>query len=229
MDKFEHMPVYVWVGHVVSFVNVTLQAVLAVLAFRQPITPVDHVLTFVAAYVLADLVNGLVHMYMDNNDDYLSPVGPLVASFHLHHRTPLYKRNPIPVVYYHESGAKIWLAFFLVAAVGCVWQGVLYGVAAYGIMYFSILSSIAEVSHYLAHDSDSKFARFLGRARILLPIKHHARHHIEDNISYTFLNAMTDPLVDALAKRLYPIGYRQTTDLHYARYTGAGTENREQA
>ena len=106
MDKFEHMPVYVLIGNTVSFVNVTLQAVLVVLAFQRSIPLLNHILTLAVAYVLADFVNGLVHMYMDNNQDYLSPVGPLVASFHLHHRTPLYKRNPIPVVYYHESGAS---------------------------------------------------------------------------------------------------------------------------
>jgi hypothetical protein len=166
-----------------------------------------------------------VHMYMDNNDDYESFAGPLIASFHLHHRTPLYKQNPIYIVYYHESGAKIWLAFVLAAAVAGVLLGAVTGVAAYGLMYFCVLSSVAEVSHYLCHSSQPKLARLFGQAGVLLSCRHHARHHIEDNVSYAFLNGLTDPLIDIIARIMYP-GYKNTTDTHYAYYTGLGTENR---
>ncbi|MBN2332160.1 MAG: hypothetical protein JXO49_00545 [Deltaproteobacteria bacterium] len=225
MDKYEKIYGYQLTGHVVSFVNTTLQAVLAVLAFQQSIGPLKHVLTFAAAYVLADFINGLVHMYMDNNSDYESLAGPLVASFHLHHKTPRYKQKPAVVVYYHESGSKIWLAFFLSLAVAGVWQGVISGVAAYGALYFSILSSIAEVSHYFCHSPQPKIVRFLGKARILLPIRHHMRHHFEDNINYAFLNGMTDPFLNVISKAMCR-GYKNTTDLHYAMYTGVGTSNR---
>ena len=164
-------------------------------------------------------------MYMDNNDDYESPAGPLVASFHLHHKTPRYITKPLIAVYYHESGSKIWLTFFLVVAVAGVWLGAITGVAAYGVMYFSILSSVAEVSHYLCHAPSSGVTRFLGRARILLPVRYHVRHHVEDNVQYAFLNGMTDPLLNVIARILYR-GYKTTTDTHYAMYEGAGTSNR---
>lgn len=225
MDEYEKMPGYEFVGQVVSFVNVTLQAVLAVLVLQQAIGPLRQVLVFAAAFLLADFINGLVHMYMDNNDDYESPAGPLIASFHLHHKTPRYKQKPLIAVYYHESGAKIWLAFFLVLAVAGVWQGAITGVAAYCAFYFSVLSSVAEVSHYLCHVPQSRAARLLGKVRILLPTRHHARHHFEDNVNYAFLNGMADPLLNIIARAMFR-GYKNTTDVHYAMYTGAGTSNR---
>jgi hypothetical protein len=225
MEKYETMPGYQLVGNVVSFVNTTLQAALAVLAFRHSIGPLGQVLTFAAALVLADFVNGLVHMYMDNNENYESLAGPLVASFHLHHKTPRYKQNPLPVVYYHESGSKIWLAFFLAIAVAGVWQGAITGAAAYGALYFSVLSCVAEVSHYCCHSQQPGAVRLLGRARILLPIRHHMRHHFEDNVNYAFLNGSTDPLLNVIARAMCR-GYKNTTDTHYAMYTGAGTSNR---
>lgn len=226
MAKYETMPVYLWVGRIVSFLNVGLQSALALLLFRRSIGVGHQALVFAASYVAADFVNALVHMYMDNNDDYLSPVGPLVASFHLHHKTPRYKENHLLVVYYHEAGAKIWLAIFMSVVVACVLLGKISDSAAYGLLYFSILSCIAEVSHYLCHAPNPAITRFLGRARILLYSRHHSRHHAQDNVSYAFLNAMSDPLINVLARFLYKKGYKSTTDTHYAYYTGAGTANR---
>jgi hypothetical protein len=225
MDKYENVPLYLRVGYAVSFINVASQIILVVLAFHQSMGWLEHAAVFALAYVLADFVNGLVHLYMDNNEDYQSPAGPLIASFHLHHRTPLYKIKPLIAVYYHESGAKIWLALFMIAAVVGVWQGLVTGVAAYGLLYFSVLSSVAEVSHYLCHTPANRFARWLGRAGILLDSHHHARHHLEDNVSYAFLNAMSDPIINSIARKIHA-GYKNTTDTHYAFYTGVGTENR---
>ncbi|MBN1595558.1 hypothetical protein JW933_06495 [candidate division FCPU426 bacterium] len=225
MEKYDKKPEYQLVGRVVSFAVIVLQVLLAVLTISQSIGPAQQVLVFAAAYIAADFINGLVHMFMDNNDDYESPAGPLVASFHLHHRTPRYKKNNVLFVYYHESGAKIWLAFFLVFAVLGVWQGVLSGVAAYGVLYFSVLSSIAEVSHYLCHVPLSGMTRFLGQIGLLMSKRHHRPHHTEDNVNYAFLNGMTDPLLNVIAKHVYP-GYKKTTDIHYAQYAGADTENR---
>jgi hypothetical protein len=225
MERYEKRPESRGVGQAVSFINVGLQMVLAALTIPQSIGPGRQVLTFGVAYILADFLNGLVHMYMDNNDGYTSPAGPLIASFHLHHRTPRYKKNPLLVVYYQESGSKIWLAFFLVCGVLGVWQGVLTGVAAYGALYFAVLSSVAEVAHYLCHVPQSEPTRFLGRLGILLSKRHHMRHHTEDNLHYAFLNGMTDPLLNLIAKKIYS-GYKNTTDLHYACYKGTDTENR---
>jgi hypothetical protein len=227
MEKYQNNPVYLWVGGVVSFVNVSLQGVLVVLMFPYSIGLAKQALTLVAAYIFADFVSGLVHMYMDNNDDYLSPWGPLVAAFHLHHRMPKYKQKPLVAVYYHETGSKIWLVFFEAAAVFAVWYGMVPDTIAYGAMYFAVFSSIAEVSHYLCHVPNSGVMRLLGQAGILMSSKYHIqRHHLQDNKNYTFLNCMTDSLVDLIANFLR-LGYKNTTDTHYASYSGADTENRE--
>ncbi|MDO8803076.1 MAG: fatty acid desaturase CarF family protein [Elusimicrobiota bacterium] len=90
-------------------------------------------------------------------------------------------------------------------------------VLLYTLVYTGMLSSVAEVSHYLAHNSNSPVAGFLARTGLLLPKRRHARHHLEDNVSYTFLNGATDPLVDMIARR-YSAGYKNGTDLHYSKY-----------
>jgi len=53
---------------------------------------------FYRGVFLADFVNGLAHMYMDNADDYVVSYGPLIAAFHQHHRVPAYKIKPIVAV-----------------------------------------------------------------------------------------------------------------------------------
>ena len=65
MEKYEKMPVYVWVGHTTSFINVGCQVFLGWMVIKQPVGPFLQILTFAASYILADFVNGLVHMYMD--------------------------------------------------------------------------------------------------------------------------------------------------------------------
>jgi hypothetical protein len=40
---------------------------------------------------------------------------------------------------------------------------------------------------------------------------------MQDNVSYAFLNGLTDPLINHIASRFYR-GYKQNTDLHYATY-----------
>ena len=88
-------------------------------------------------------------MFMDSNDDYDSPAGPLIAAFHLHHKTPLYKKNNILLVYFNESGAKNWLVGYLLIAVILISTSPIHPVLSYIMVYFGILSSVAEVSHYL--------------------------------------------------------------------------------
>jgi hypothetical protein len=67
--------------------------------------------------------------------------------------------------------------------------------------------------------------RILRGAGLLLSRRHHARHHRDDNANYAFLNGVTDPLLNVVARR-WARGYKRNTDLHYAAYAGAGTSNR---
>jgi len=91
--------------------------------------------------------------------------------------------------------------------------------------YIGILSSIAEVSHYLCHNSNSAVVIFLMRIKLLLPKREHAGHHLKDNVSYTFLNGVTNKLVDFIAKMFFA-GYKNKTDLHYAKYSGSNMPRR---
>jgi sterol desaturase/sphingolipid hydroxylase (fatty acid hydroxylase superfamily) len=158
---------------------------------------------------------------MDNNDRYDSPAGPLIANFHLHHKTPRYTPHSLPLVYFIESGFKVWLAPCLTIIALLAWLDWLPPLLLHLFVYTGILSSIAEVSHYLCHNSASPLAIFLGNCRILLSKRHHAVHHLQDNVNYAFLNGFSDPLINAIAARFYK-GYKQNTDLHYATYALVG-------
>lgn len=225
MELYEKKERYTLIGRFVSFINIGLQLYLLYRVFHFSIGIPLQIAAVLIAYIAADFINGWVHMFMDNNDKYNSMAGPLIASFHLHHRTPLYKRNNILKVYYHESGSKIWLVGYLLLTAIVTGKSYSNPFVSYTLVYIGILSSIAEVSHYLCHVSDYRFVKIFRYAGLLLSKKHHRRHHAEDNVSYAFLNGFTDPLLNSIARHLYA-GYKNTTDLHYAQYTGKGTENR---
>jgi len=218
MEKFNNSQLYTGFGTFIASASVTLQALLLYGLFTQPVSVGTHILAFVLAYLLTDLVNGLIHMIWDHHENYGSIYGPLVAQFHLHHQTPKYTPKPLPLVYFHETGAKVWLTPYLLLVWGLMSLANLPPLLLAILIYVGVLSSVAEVSHYLCHNSSSKLVKVLGRMGILLSHKHHMRHHSRDNYNYAFLNGMSDPLINWIAPRLYP-GYKQTTDLHFAHYT----------
>ncbi|MDH4163973.1 MAG: hypothetical protein OEW15_14985 [Nitrospirota bacterium] len=225
MERYEKVPVYKVIYKAVSVVNVSLQIYLLYLVHPLSIGLPLQIFSFFAAYLAADFLNGLVHLFMDGNDDYTSPAGPLVAAFHLHHRTPLYKKNNILLVYFNETGAKNWLVGYLLLAVLLIRTAAVPPVLSWIMVYFGILSSVAEVSHYSCHVTDSRIVQYLRYLGLFLTKKHHGQHHISDNVNYAFLNGFTDPLLNMIARR-FSRGYKNRTDRHYATYTGAGTANR---
>jgi len=225
MELYNGRKRYLLFGRFIAAANISLQGLLLYRVSGFSIGPARRLAAFAAAYLFADFINGLVHLYSDHMDAYESPWGPLIANFHLHHKRPRYKDNSLPVMYFSESGSKVWLVPCLCAL---AWSSGRPGMNPFllcTLVYTGVLSSVAEVSHYLAHNSASPAAAFLARAGLLLGKKRHARHHLEDNVSYTFLNAFTDPLVDLIAAKFYP-GYKNGTDLHYAKYT-APIEDRD--
>lgn len=212
-------------GHLVSIANIGLQLYLLYRVCPVSIGTGWQLLALAIAYLLTDFINGLVHVYMDSNDSYESIDGPLIANFHLHHKTPMYKKRNLLVVYFIESGSKIWLVGYLLLVVALQAMLTINGVVAYTVLYIGILSSVAEVSHYLCHTSTSPIAVFLARIGLLLSKKHHAQHHLRDNNGYAFLNGFTDPLLDLIATACCK-GYKQGSDLHYARYTMPDSDSR---
>jgi hypothetical protein len=220
MELYEGTKGYKLFGTFVSITNISLQIYILSHALALTIGFWRQIVSLIAAYLITDFVNGLVHLYMDANDNYESLAGPLIANFHLHHRTPRYQDNNLLVVYFNETGSKIWLVFYLAAVAILFDLPDSNSVLLYTLTYIGILSSIAEVSHYLCHNSNSAVAMFLMRIKLLLPKRQHARHHLADNVSYTFLNGATDPLVDFIAK-MFSAGYKNKAYLHYANYLGS--------
>jgi len=225
MERYENKPIYRIIGRVTSVINVSLQALMLFMVAPITIGPIMQAVSLVTAFIAADFINGLVHMYMDNNDTYTSFTGPLIAAFHLHHKTPRYKTDSLVRIYFNETGSKVWLVPFLAASAVLTGFFEINTVAAYMLTYTGIFSSIAEVTHYRCHVPDTSLGKIFGSYGIFLSRKHHARHHMEDNINYAFLNGVTDPLLNLIAGKVCP-GYKNTTDLHYNTYSGKGTDNR---
>ncbi len=223
MNLYETKKFYRIFSKIISTINVTGQILMLIFLWNKNLSFPMQILSFIIAYILADFWNGLVHMYMDNNEKYESFWGPFIASFHLHHRTPKYKKNPVLLVYFNESGSKIWMAPFTILTI--LLLPILPIFVALTFMYFFILSSFAELSHYFCHTVDGRFISFLQKTRFILHKKHHAKHHLNDNINYAFLNGISDPLINIIAKKYYS-GYKNGTDKHYESYVGNDTKNR---
>ena len=219
MDRYYAAPGYARFRVAVSAAVVGLQAVSLALVPWGSLSIMVGVVAVLVAYLVADFVNGLVHMIMDNTDTYGGVVGPLIAVFHLHHRTPLYTDANPAAIYVLESGSKHWLVPYLAALVCAQTLGLPAGLNL-TLVLVGILSSLAEVSHYLCHNSTHPAVRLLQRLRLLLPPEHHDLHHTQDNVAYAFLNGLTDPLLDAIARRTCG-GYVARTDTHVRNYQRA--------
>lgn len=221
MTKYNQQPIYHGIELTVSSLVMLLQVIslFNLFATYHATNPLYLLLYFCIAYLVTDFVNGLVHMYMDNNTHYKSIVGPFVASFHLHHANPRYVDKHIIKIYFFESGTKFWLLLYLIVL--CISQTKAH--LPFGLNFVlvsvGILSSVAEVSHYLSHNAtnNNKIIRCLQKYYFLLSIEHHAPHHIKDNINYAFLNGLTDPCINWISKRLYT-GYKNDADLHTKAY-----------
>ena len=225
MERYQTRRRYHVFNNFVSLANVSLQGYLLFRIWQHPIGLAWQLVTLLVAFVVTDFLNGLVHMVMDNNDRYDSVVGPFIANFHLHHKVMQYKKRHLAIVYFNESGSKVWLVGYLLAVGLSLDLLHAHPVTLHLLVYVGILSSVAEVSHYLCHSSDSTFSLFLGNTTLLLQKRHHARHHLEDNKNYAFLNGWSDPLLNLIAAAVYP-GYQETTNKHYARYVVASGESR---
>lgn len=217
MQRYENNQLYFWFNKFVSLFNVTIQLSLLVYSFTLHLGLTERLLAFLLAFVLADFINGLAHLIMDHNAHYSSIAGPLIAAFHLHHDTPRYNQKPLWQVYVDESGFKVWLVFYLATLLFLSLVFQLPHFLQVLLINFAVLSSLAEVSHYLCHNNQSRFVKTLQRVWIILPKQHHMKHHKDDNVNYAFLNGMTDPVINIIASVFYH-GYRDNTDQHVNLY-----------
>ena len=214
IGRYERVFVFKRLENLTSLANVSLQVWLVVAVAGSWSNPFAEFAAFAGALLVADFVNGVVHLVMDHASGYRSPIGPLVANFHLHHRIPVYRRRSLPVVYFRESGTKFWLVAYL-AAVAWLLPGLLAWspAVAHFFVLVGVLSSWAEVSHYMCHTTHYRFQPWLEKIGLGLSKTHHAHHHAEDNVGYAFLNGWSDPLLNAIARSVAR-GYKNGTDLH---------------
>lgn len=221
IEKYNNIPWYTQIELLFSIIVITLQIVSTVILIRQYNTTDIYLIiaTVIAAYVLTDFINGLVHMIIDNNSHYTSIVGPFIAAFHLHHFQLAYQYNNAFKVYFYESGHKIWLVFYLILLVITQASLNLNFCLNLCLVSIGILSSVAELSHFWCHNkkSTNRFIKFLQKYHILLSMQHHKHHHQRDNTHYAFLNGASDPLLNLIANHCYT-GYKNRSDKHVAAY-----------
>ena len=215
-DKYINVPFYKRFEIFLSILIVSLQvwSLYQLLQHYYFLSMPRFVGTIIISFLITDFFNGLVHLIVDNNTNYTSLWGPYVAAFHTHHIKPTYKQYDILQVYLFESGHKFWLAIFLLILCPLQYRLHLNPEFELGLIAFVILSSLAEVSHYLCHKkSNTKITKFLQSCGLLLNMSHHRIHHINDNVNYAFLNGMSDPLLNIIAKLFFK-GYKNHSDKH---------------
>lgn len=221
MQRYSQSKFYPGLERINSFLILVLQALtlLKLVSTYDGTRLIVLLAAFIVAYVLTDFINGLVHMYMDNNTHYSSLIGPFISSFHLHHSRLRYTYRSALKVYVYESGTKFWLLAYLIA-LSCVQHsaGLNYSLNLC-LVSVGILSSLAEVSHFWCHNATkkNKIIYRLQKYRILLAKQHHLAHHKQDNTHYAFLNGMTDPLLNKISRYCYA-GYKNHADQHTQAY-----------
>jgi hypothetical protein len=137
----------------------------------------------------------------------------------MHHFKISYTGKHPLKIYFVESGHKFWLGIYLGFLIYAQKFMLINANLNLGLVAFGIFSSLAEVSHYWCHNSQktSALVSFLQKRGVLLSLKHHRIHHIHDNRNYAFLNGISDPLLNVIARTFYN-GYKNYSDKHVAAY-----------
>lgn len=227
IEKYNKIPWYVRIEIAASCIIILLQIATTFALFESYTTTRIPVIlaTLIITYIATDFINGFVHMVVDNHANYTAITGPFVATFHLHHLKLTYQNKHPLKIYFYESGHKLWLVFYLLL-IFIVQQTVnLNFCLNLCLVGIGVLSSIAELSHFWCHNTTqaNTVIRCLQRCGILLSMKHHKIHHQKDNKNYAFLNGMTNPLLNLIA-RLFCKGYKNHSDKYvteYARRNGS--------
>lgn len=221
INKYNQVSFYIQFEIFISFFIIAMQVAgfVYVLETYHFTSWFSLLLSLTVAYVATDFVNGIAHMVIDNNTQYTSFVGPYIAAFHLHHQKLIYSEKSALKIYFYETGHKFWLAATILLFVAIQDFVSLNSNIQLGLVTFTILSSIAEVSHFWCHnrDSQNRLIHVLQKYRLLLPMKHHRLHHQQDNMNYAFLNGMSDPLLNIIARYCYK-GYKNHSDKHVTAY-----------
>ncbi|MDF1827303.1 MAG: fatty acid desaturase CarF family protein [Legionellaceae bacterium] len=221
LKKYHAVPWYKHIQTLLSWVVVCTQILSLIYLIQTYTAPsfASCIITLICAYIATDFINGLVHMFMDNNTHYTSCVGPFIADFHLHHYKLSYQQKHPIKIYFTESGYKAWLAFYLLLLVCLQHARILPCNLELGLVAVGILSSVAELSHYWCHQptTNHRVIRFLQKYRLLLSLEHHRQHHVHDNTHYAFLNGVSNPLLNIIARKYFK-GYKHYSDQYVRAY-----------
>jgi cytochrome b subunit of formate dehydrogenase len=221
IEKYQTVSWYKHIQTVLSWVVICAQVLSLINLVQTYTTPsfLGFIATLICAYLATDFINGLVHMLMDNNTHYTSSCGPMIAYFHLHHYKLNYQEKHPVKIYFYESGYKVWLVFYLLLLIYLQHTGVLPCNLNLGLVAFGILSSFAELSHYWCHQPTTNHGmiRFLQKYRLLLSLEHHRLHHVQDNTHYAFLNGISNPLLNVIARVGFK-GYKNYSDQYVRAY-----------
>jgi hypothetical protein len=221
IEKYNSIPWYTQFENLLAVIVILTQGLSLFNLFQTYSMPsVPSLLgTLILAYIVTDFINGLAHMIIDNNSHFTSIFGPFIAAFHLHHYKLRYNEKHPVKIYFYESGHKFWLVIYLLLLTYAQQKLHLSSNLNLGFVTFGILSSVAELSHYWCHQhtKNNRVIRFLQKYRLLLSLEHHRLHHINDNTHYAFLNGVSDPLLNMIA-RVCCRGYKNHSDKYVLAY-----------
>jgi len=89
MYQYHTNPIYGFVNQLIAWMILALQVYTVYNLFRdenvRKIRLIKVIIILIASYIMADFISGVGHAWADNNTNYKSPIGPLIAAFHLHH------------------------------------------------------------------------------------------------------------------------------------------------
>jgi hypothetical protein len=171
----------------------------------EPMTIADYITSIVSGVYSADLINGLMHMYLDTTNNKF--IVDIVDGFQKHHKTP---SDIINYTNYELLCETAILPFPLsVVLYNCINNTHKKHILVQIISLYSqhIFSLTHKYAHYMNHATDEqknssfgKVLNFLQENRIILSPSEHRKHHQAQNhdINFCSVNGWANPLLNAI-------------------------------
>jgi plasmanylethanolamine desaturase len=158
------------------------------------------VVALVAAYLMADLVSGVVHFVADTYFDVDTPIvgRKFVLPFRAHHACP---EDMIEHDFVEANGDSCLVVLFPLVPTA-LFVPVAHGGAATTlgvfVVAFSVFIVLTNEAHRYAHaERAPRIVRRLQRLRLILPPEEHARHHQAPfDRAYCITSGVLNPLLD---------------------------------
>lgn len=173
------------------------------------IPPLFWLIGILAGAYCADLISGLIHMYIDFGIS--------------NHKNPIHKELFLSRVHHHQlerpaklNYASLWFSpalysFIVLALLPGLLVIMLPSLAHQnwlGPFWLSVLwfSSVSQVFHAFAHGKAKhpfakKVIRILQKCRLMIPPKIHGKHHSEIDCNFSVLNGWSIPLLNFVFKK----------------------------